>query len=522
MPKYGHAWPRSSAILNYGVAVLVFAAAFACVSLLGDVLKAAPPVSLFLCAVIFVAWFAGLGPALFASALSVLAFGYFYLLPINSLMLASRDLPRIVLFGIASLIIASVSAAQRRTATSLRRARDQLQEAVQDLKKGEAYLDQAQQLSNTGSFGWNTASGDIVWSKEAYRIAGIDRTVKPTMGLLMRHVPPEDYEFVKAQLNRPLQGAQNLEFEHRWLTPDGSIKQLHVRAHRVNYESGEEELVGALMDVTEARKAQKALADAQAQLAHANRVATLGELAASIAHEVNQPLAAIITNGEVSLQRLGGPLPKFDEVRRRIEQMISAAERASNVVNRIRALSKKIEPEQILLDVNDVIHEVVKVVDREIANSQVSLRVELADALPPVLGDRIQLQQVILNLVVNGIQAMANVDNRPRSLLIRSDRCQSDQVMVDVQDSGNGFDPENASKLFDAFYTTKPNGMGIGLSICRSIIEAHGGRIWASNHEGTGAVVQFTLPTSHDGISLSVTGKRPDCADGICQISANQ
>jgi PAS domain S-box-containing protein len=514
MPNSGEAWPRSSTICCYGIAILVFAAAFACVSVLGHVLQASPPVSLFLCAVIFVAWFAGLGPALLVSGLSVLAFGYFYLLPVNSLMLASRDLPRIVLFGIASLIIASVSAAQRKTAASLRRARDQLQDAVLELRKNAAYLDHAQQLSNTGSFGWNTARGDIVWSKEAYRISGIDRTVKPTLDLMMQHVPPDDYEYVKAQLSRPLQGAQNLEFEHRWLTPDGSVKQLHVRARRVNYESGEEEIVGALMDVTEARKAQKALADAQAQLAHANRVATLGELAASIAHEVNQPLAAIITNGEVSLQRLGSPQPKIDDVRRRLEQMIGAAERASNVVNRIRSLSKKIEPEQILLDVNDVIHEVVKVVDREIANSQVSLRVELADALPPVLGDRIQLQQVILNLVVNGIQAMAEIDNRPRSLLIRSDLEKSGQVLVGVQDSGNGFDPENACKLFEAFYTTKPSGMGIGLSICRSIIEAHGGRIWASNHAGAGAIVQFTLPASHDGGSSH--------AGGVYQTSANE
>jgi PAS domain S-box-containing protein len=672
MPESGHVWPRSSAISSYGFAVLAFAAAFACVSLLDHVLKADAPVSVFLCAIIFVAWFAGLGPALLASALSVLAFGYFYLLPINSLTLASRDLPRIVLFGIASLIVASVGAAQRKTAASLGRARDQLQGAVSDLKtlneqllrenaerkvaeqktreaerelratidmvpaliaryrhdgtfdfvnrtwqaytglsqegvrgrsrdivihpddlalfddawrahlttgdpfemeqrvrradgqyrwhsvrraplcdengevvkwygvaldchdqkqaevaqrKSEAYLDHAQQLSHTGSFGWNIASGDIVWSKEAYRILGIDRTVKPTLDLIMRHIPPDDYEFVRAELDRVMQGARNLDYEHRWLMPEGSVKQLHVRAHRVNYESGEEEIVGAMVDITEARRAQEALADAQAQLAHANRVATLGELAASIAHDVNQPLAAIVVNGEANLRWLDRPLPEIDAVRQGLEQMIADAGRASNLVHRVRALSRKNEPERVALDINEVINDVIKLVGREIISHQVSLRLELAAHLPPVFGDRVQLQQVIINLVINGIQAMADINSRARSLLIRSEHDESGQVLVSVQDSGNGIDPANANRLFDAFYTTKSGGMGLGLSICRSITEAHGGRIWASNHSGTGAVFSFTLPSHRElngdpGLPTqpATDGRgcgRRDCDDGF-------
>jgi PAS domain S-box-containing protein len=371
-------------------------------------------------------------------------------------------------------------------------------EAEVALRKSEAYLDQAQQLSHTGSFGWNIASGDIVWSKEAYQILGIDRTVKPTLDLIMRHILPDDYEFVRAELDRVMQGALKLDYEHRWLMSDGSVKQLHVRAHRVDYESGEEEIVGAVMDVTEARKAQEALADAQAQLAHANRVATLGELAASIAHDVNQPLAAIVVNGEANLRWLDRPLPEIDTVRQGLEQMIADAERASKVVERIRALSKKNELERLLLDVNGVINDVIKLVGREIVSHQVSLRLELAADLPPVLGDRVQLQQLIINLVINGIQAMADIDNRARSLLIRSEHDQSSQVRVSVQDSGNGIDLANANRLFDAFYTTKPGGMGLGLSICRSITEAHGGRIWASNHSGTGAAFSFTLPSHRE------------------------
>src|SRR5262245_15625639 len=232
---------RSRAILNYGFAVLTVAAAFACVAVLAHVLKAAPPVSLFLCAIIFVAWFAGLGPAMLATALSVLAFGYFFLLPLT---LASGDLPRIVLFGIVSLFIASVSSAQRETTASLRKTRDQLQAAVQDLRKSEAYLEQAQQISQTGSFAWNIASGDLIWSKEAYQILEIDPTVKPTIGLVMQHVPLEDYEFVRSELDRGSQGAKNLEYEHVWLTPDGRRKQLDVRADRVKYGAGRDQIVG--------------------------------------------------------------------------------------------------------------------------------------------------------------------------------------------------------------------------------------------------------------------------------------
>src|SRR5262247_433778 len=285
VPQSPPARPPLSALSGYALAVLVFAAAFAAVALSGHLLDAAPPVSLFLCAIIFVAWFAGLGPALLGCALSVLAFGYFYLLALNSLTLASRDLPRIILFGIASLFIAAVSAAQRKTAASLRSARDQLQDAVDGLealnaeltrenaerrsaelalRRSEAYLDHAQQLSRTGSFGRSIATGDIVWSKEVYRILGIDTAVKPNLDLVMRHVPPEDWEVVRGQLGQPAQGACALDVEHRWLMPDGSVKQLHIRARRVRYGAGQrekeeqaeqEEMVGAVMDMTEARQA---------------------------------------------------------------------------------------------------------------------------------------------------------------------------------------------------------------------------------------------------------------------------
>lgn len=627
--------------LSYALAALTVAVAFAVVATLADLLQANPPVSLFLCAIILAAWFGGFGPALLATVLSVLGFGYFFLLPINSLMLASRDLPRIALFGIAGLLIGSVSAAQRRTTASLRQTRDQLQEAIGDLRalngqllrengerkaaeqktraaerelqatidmipvlvaryqrdgsfdfvnrtwrdytglsleqvkdrprdivihpddlepfdnlwrshcesgepfeieqrvlradgqyrwhmvrraplrdenrnvirwyavafdihtqkeaeaalrKSEAYLDQAQRLSHTGSFGWNVASGDIVWSKETYQILGIDPAITPTTELVAQHIPPDDYVFVQAELDRSRQGKQNLDFEHRWLTPGGDVKQLHVRTQRMTYESGEEEIVGAVMDVTETRRAQEALADAQAQLTHANRVATLGEMSASIAHEVRQPLAAIVANAEASARWLTREKPEVGEALRIVAQIVTQAERASGVIQRIRTLARKSKAEMSPLDINRLIDDVIGFVRREALNHRVSLRVESALGLPAAFGDRVQIQQVIINLVVNSIQAMMSVTNRARMLTIRTQEYEDDAILVAIEDAGVGVSSDDLNRLFGAFYTTKSEGMGMGLSISRSIIDAHRGRIWAIRNSGPGMTFQFTIP----------------------------
>jgi C4-dicarboxylate-specific signal transduction histidine kinase len=254
------------------------------------------------------------------------------------------------------------------------------------------------------------------------------------------------------------------------------------------------EYIGVLMDVTEAKQAEEALQELQASLAHVTRVTALGELTASIAHEVNQPLAAIVTYGDAGLRWLDREVPQLDEVRSTVERMIDCAQLAGDVIARLRALARKTAPEMVRLDINDVIHEILSLIRREIANHQVLVRLELAALLPPILGDRVQLQQVILNLLVNGIQAMALVSDRPRELLIRSRVDTAGQVLVEVGDSGTGIDPAHAGQLFNAFFTTKADGMGMGLSICRSIIEAHGGRIWASPNAGPGTIFQFTLP----------------------------
>jgi PAS domain S-box-containing protein len=260
---------------------------------------------------------------------------------------------------------------------------------------------------------------------------------------------------------------------------------------------------GVSTDITaavRADQAEEALRKVQAELAHVTRLTTLGELAASIAHEVNQPLAAIVTNGDACLRWLARDAPQLDEARDAVEHMISDGNRAAEIIRRVRALSKKTATQKVPLPINEIIEDVILLLQGEVLNHGASLLLQFAPELPLVLLDRIQMQQVIINLVVNGMEAMDSVADRQRGLKILSQR-DADQVLVAVQDSGVGIDPEQVERLFNAFFTTKPNGMGMGLSICRSIIEAHGGKLWASHNVGAGATFQFTLPAYREHTS---------------------
>jgi C4-dicarboxylate-specific signal transduction histidine kinase len=383
------------------------------------------------------------------------------------------------------------------------------------LRRSEAYLAEAQRLSITGSFGWKIASGEMFWSDETYRILGVDRAVNPTIDIILQCVHPDDREFVRREIDRAARGEQDCDFEHRLLTPNGSVKHLHVRAHRLKYESGEEEIVGALMDVTATRKAQEALQIAQTELAHVTRMTTLGEMSASIAHEVNQPLAAIVTNGEAGLRWLDREVPEIAEALDAIRQIVGEAHRASGVIRGIREFSRKAPPEMIQLDINDVIEEAIALVRHEALRHGVTIRLQPAPGLPMVRGNQIQLQQVIINLVINAVQAMATVTDRERVLFIRTQRQDSDQVLVAVEDAGVGIEPGKADRLFSAFYTTKPDGLGMGLSICRSIIDAHGGRVWASRNTGPGMTFQFTISADgHDpGLEKGMKASAPPRTD---------
>jgi PAS domain S-box-containing protein len=284
--------------------------------------------------------------------------------------------------------------------------------------------------------------------------------------------------------------------EKEYFRKDGS--RVPVLVARAIFEWNRDEGVAFVLDLTELKHVEGALRDTQANLAHIMRITTLGELAASIAHEVNQPLAAVVANAEATLRWLGRATPDLEAARRSVEWIINDGNRASEVIRRVRALATKTNPEKVTLDINDVVRETIPLVQRELVGHQVSLRMELAAALPMIMGDRVQLQQVIINLVMNGIEAMQSVIDRPREMEIRSSQDETQQVLVRVTDCGVGIQAGDADRLFKAFFTTKSSGMGMGLSICRSIIEGHGGKLWATANAPHGATFQFTLPANAD------------------------
>jgi PAS domain S-box-containing protein len=281
--------------------------------------------------------------------------------------------------------------------------------------------------------------------------------------------------------------------EYRWFL----IRSLPLRDEKGNIVKW----YGTMTDIEDRKRAEEALRKANADLAHITRVITMGEFAASIAHEINQPLAAVVTNADACMVWLSSEPPNLEEARAAVDCIAQDGTRASEVIRHIRAMFTKDTPERTRVQVNELIREVGALLQAEASRNQVALQTELATDLPPVMGDRVQLQQVIVNLVLNGIDAMSAINDRPRRLVIRSERHNSDEVLVAVRDSGVGIDAKDFRRIFDAFFTTKAQGMGMGLSICHSIIEAHRGRLWASANSDHGATLQFTLPADRDAAS---------------------
>jgi PAS domain S-box-containing protein len=374
-------------------------------------------------------------------------------------------------------------------------------QAEETLRKSETYLAEAQRLSHTGSWAWNSDTGDIrYWSEECYRVLGFDPSGGlPRFEAFFQRIHPEDQPKTAERLERADRERTEFEVDYRIVHPNGESRDVHVLGHPVLTSSGDlVEFVGTVIDVTERKRAEEErerLRQTQAYIAHFNRVTTMGELTASLAHEVNQPIAATVINAKSCLRWLQRDDPNLSEACAAVTRIVNDVKLAGEIIRRIRSQFKKDTLKWDLVEVNEVIQEMIALLGSEAMRYSISIRTELAADLPQVIADRVQLQQVTMNLVVNSIDAMKGVDGT-RELSIKSQRMDNEQLQVVVSDTGIGLPGQQPEQIFEAFFTTKAHGTGMGLRISRSIIEAHGGRLWAADNTPRGATFQFTLPTA--------------------------
>jgi PAS domain S-box-containing protein len=369
------------------------------------------------------------------------------------------------------------------------------------LRQTEAYLEEAQRLTHTGSWAWSVARRENVhWSQEQYRLFGFDpKSDSLSFEKAYQRIHPEDQATFNQAVERAIRERSDFEVDFRIVLPDGSNKYSRSVGHPVFSASGElVEFVGTGIDMTERRQAEKErerLRQVQADLAHINRATTMGELTASLAHEINQPITAAATDARTCLRWLAREQPDIGEARESAARMVNAVTRAADIVSRLRQLFKKGAPQTSLVDVSEVIQEMVVLLRSEASRQSVSILTELSEDLPRVVADRVQLQQVLMNLMLNGIEAMQDAKGGGQ-LTIRSLRGEGGQLLISVSDTGKGLPPDQADQIFNAFFSTKAQGTGMGLSISRSIIESHGGRLWATSNSGPGATFRFTLPST--------------------------
>ena len=378
--------------------------------------------------------------------------------------------------------------------------------AQEDVRRSEAFLAEAQRLTSIGSFSWLVATDEITWSEELYRIYEFDPGITITLEVIRTRVHPEDLTLYEKMVEQARNGADDFEWQYRLLMPDQSIKYMHAVAQATRDSGGQLEYIAAVRDVTARRLSDEALDRARSELARVARVMSLGALTASIAHEVNQPLSGIITNASTCMRMLDAEPPNVDGARETTKRTIRDGRRAADVITRLRALFTNKDAAAELVDLNEATREVIALSRTELERNGVVTRIELKDELPAVMGDRVQLQQVILNLLRNGSDAMSYVDDRPRELLFRTEVEEGDRVRLSVQDTGIGFEPQSLDRLFQTFYTTKDDGMGIGLAVSRSIVENHRGRMWATPNDGPGVTFSFSIPRAvaiHSRVKLT-------------------
>lgn len=372
-----------------------------------------------------------------------------------------------------------------------------------ELRRSEALLREAQHLSSTGSWFWRADQDVLDFSEQACRIYELKPGETVTVDLIEDRTHPEDLSILRELFAAARGPATDLDGHYRAQMPDGAVKHLHLVAHGSYGASGELEYTGAIQDVTRRQLAEEALTEARSELAHVARATTLGTLTASIAHEVSQPLSGIITNSSTCLRMLDANPPNVEGAKETVRRTIRDGHRASDVINRLRALFGNKGYVYEPVDLNDAAREVIALTRNELQSGRVAVRADLAADLPSVMGDRVQLQQVVLNLLLNASEAMSDVDPHSRQVVIRTECEEGDRVRLSVQDTGMGLDLESLDSLFEPFYSTKANGMGMGLSVSRSIVETHGGRLWAAPNSGSGATFSFSLPRASENVRQS-------------------
>jgi PAS domain S-box-containing protein len=374
---------------------------------------------------------------------------------------------------------------------------DEAKKAEDRLRRSEAYLAEAQRLSHSGVAAYNETA-IVFGSDETYRIWGFDPPQGvPSREAVFQRIHPDDRDRLNAEVQRAVSERRDYSAAYRIVLPDGTIKHLETIGRPAFSASGElVEIVTTQIDVTERKRAQeerKRLRQLEADLAHMNRLSMMGELAASLIHEITQPIASARNNARAALNFFDNQPSDLSEIKGALGSVVGDADRAGHIVDRMRDQIKKAPRRSDRFDLNEAINEVVALAGSALTENEVSVRTRLAEGLLPVQGDRVQVQQVTLNLILNAVEAMGSIEAAARELLISTKQSKTKGVVVAVGDSGPGIAPEDRERVFQAFYTTKSSGVGMGLSICRSIIEAHGGRLWADANEPRGAVFQFTL-----------------------------
>ena len=477
----------------------------------------------FYAAVVGAAWI-GTGPGVVAVVLSVLAVQYFFTPPEWSFDIAPEDVPFTGAFIICAVMSLAWSWQRKRTEETLQRARDTLEDTValrtaelvdanaaltveiaerraaeEELRRSETLLAQGQKLSRTASWTLQPASGEMRWSAELFEIFGTDRAAAtPSLELFRDRVHPDDRARFDAAMAAAIEGNTNFSCEVRITLQGGGVKHVHALGEIQTGPGRDTEVIGTVMDLTERKRTEQALHDAEADLARTLRLATVAELTASIAHEINQPLAAIVANASACARFLARGPAALPNAREAADCIVSDATRAGEVTRRIRALLRKEAPRHVVLEINRIVDDVIDLLRATLDRQRVAIRTDLTDSLPPIMGDPVQLQQVLVNLITNAAEAMRETVGRPRIVTIRSRLGEDETVVVSVEDTGSGLDPQNLDRIFDSFYTTKAEGIGVGLSISRSIIEAHGGQLSAAPAPQHGACFSFTVPIAQE------------------------